>query len=191
MSADNRETFHPQRLCNEMLSIVKLVASFCAGRLPAERCCACCLAAYPSIARREPVTRMIAIKPRNHRWTAWLGHWVQEFSEDEKCDAAMCAAGVPYVVRKLLLQFKAERRFRLDSNGYLVICSRTLTGAWIDVCSAPGTTEHSSFFGYTIHSEMSWDGSTMVSTHLITDPSGDVKKTVSTHVSAYTPNSCT
>jgi hypothetical protein len=49
------------------------------------------------------------------------------------------------------------------------------------ICSAEGTTELSSYFGYTIKSVMSWEGGTMVTSNYVTDPSGCTKVTLSKH----------
>lgn len=49
------------------------------------------------------------------------------------------------------------------------------------ICSAEGTAEKSSFFGYQILSVMSWEGNKMVTSNHVTDPSGGTKVTLSKH----------
>lgn len=63
--------------------------------------------------------------------SAWVGHWVMFESENEKADAAMKKQGVPMLIRKLLLRWKAERKFHIDEEGHLVLHSKSMTGRWV------------------------------------------------------------
>jgi len=112
---------------------------------------------------------------------AWLGHWVMSTAENDKADAAMKKQGLPYLIRKLLLRWRAERKFHLGEAGQLVLNSKSLTGGWIVISSTEGTTEVSSYFGYEIKSVMSWEGAIMVTSNYVTDPSGVTKLTLSRH----------
>jgi len=112
---------------------------------------------------------------------AWLGHWLMSRAENDKADAAMAKQGLPYLVRKLLLRWKAERKFHVGGDGHLVLSSKSLTGGWIIISSAEGTTEVSSYFGYEIKSVMSWEDHVMVTANHVTDPSGCTKVTLSKH----------
>ena len=140
--------------------------------------------------------------------------------------------GLPYLIRKLLLRWKAERKFVMGEDGHLVLHSKALTGGWIGerppaaprggdglwcagagwgcdrgsrarrpppptaahrcaerrlrrafavISSAEGTTEVSSYFGYTIRSVMSWEGEMLITSNHVTDPSGCTKVTLSQH----------
>ena len=59
----------------------------------------------------------------------WLGVWVQTRCEEENCNRVLGASGVPWPVRKLLQQFKAQREFVLPSDKPVLIRSKMLTGA--------------------------------------------------------------
>ena len=115
------------------------------------------------------------------RWHAWTAHWVMKSSEDDKAEAAMKKQGVPYIVRKLFLRWRPERKFTINEDGYLELNSKSMLGGWIVLCSAPGTEQIGSYFGYKIRTVMSWEGDTMIAANHVTDPSGTTQITLSKH----------
>jgi len=106
---------------------------------------------------------------------------VQTDSELEKTDAVLKAEGAPYLVRKLLGRWKAERKFTVGTDGHLVFNSRQISGGFFTMSTEEGTRQASSFFGYNLESVMSWEGEVLITKTVITSPIGTTTTTTSRH----------
>jgi len=85
---------------------------------------------------------------------------VEDPEEDAKAEAMMKSQGVPWMVRKILMQIKPERKayeeVAADGSKTLVLASKSMSGEFIPAKCISGWTHHSEFFGYKFETVVTW-----------------------------------
>ena len=102
----------------------------------------------------------------------WLGVWTEVRGDDEAYHRVSGAAGVPWAIRKLCQQFKAQREFVVPPGKPFLLRAKMLTGSWNELHANEPTTF--SVLGYTVETLVTWEneGRTLVSTMTTTAADG-------------------
>lgn len=145
----NQEDVQPIQTDEKAHSIAQHLTAFFGVRVasmrPANapelmRALRCCLPKPPEPQPRASLTPLSPPPPAGKAEAApkqicendWVGHWVLRDYEHENCEALLTTQRVPYLVRKVLMRIKPERKFKVV-DGELVMMTKTLTGGFLEL----------------------------------------------------------